>query len=160
MLGNRARCLADLVDDAPGRAASEQHGGRSAQYLDSFIVKCVAVVLGNIAYPVKVDVTCDAESAQADVVANAATFSSLKTDSNNVFQRAFKAVLALVMNQFFVHNSQRLGNIFGCNGNLANAGDSTLVGLCLTVTGGRDSYRRQGFTFNARGRYYILLSPA
>ena len=64
------------------------------------------VELGNIAHAVEVNIAGSAETAQANVVANAAAFTSFKSDADDVFKRAFKAVLALVVHQFFIDHGQ------------------------------------------------------
>ena len=104
MFGDGPCRLADLVHHAAGGAAPEQHGGRAAQNFNAVVVKGVSVVLGNVTHTVEVNVTSNAETAQADVVSNAAAFARFKRDANDVFERALEAVFALVVNQFFVYN--------------------------------------------------------
>ena len=97
MLGDQTRLLADLVNNAPRGATAKQHGRRTAQHFHAVIVKGVAVVLGDVAHAVTINVARSAETAQPDVVADTAAFASLKGDADDVFQRAFESVLALVM---------------------------------------------------------------
>ena len=63
VLGNQARLLVNLVNDAASRTPPKQHGGRAAQDFDPVNVECVAVVLGNVPHTVEVNVTGCAEAA-------------------------------------------------------------------------------------------------
>ena len=60
--------LADLIDDAAGRAAAEQHGGGALEHLDRLQVEGVAGVLAEVADPVDVDVVAGREAAEREVV--------------------------------------------------------------------------------------------
>ena len=81
------RLLADLVDDAAGRAAPEQHRRRAAQQLDPVEVEDVAVVERRVADVVDVDVAArrQREAAQADVLL--AALGRLEGDAGGVVQR-------------------------------------------------------------------------
>src|SRR4029077_4363408 len=63
------RRLADLVDDAAGRAAPEEDRRGPLEHLDRLEVEGVAGVLTEVAHPVDVDVVAGREAAQGEVVA-------------------------------------------------------------------------------------------
>ena len=139
LLGHQTRLFADLVDDAACGATAKQHGRRTAQHFHAVIIEGVAVVLGDVAHAVTVNVARSAETAQPDVVAHAAAFTGFEGDADDVFQRAFEGVLALVMDQLVIDHGQGLRNVFGGCRHLSDAGQAALVALRVAVPVAGDS---------------------
>ena len=140
------RLLADLVDDAAGRAAPEQHRRRAAQQLDPVEVEDVAVVERRVADVVGEDVAArrQREAAQADVLL--AALGRLEGDAGGVVQRVLHGVGAAVLEQLLGEDGRRLRHVAEV---LVAAADGrrrrphrVLVGLGLGADGGRREHGR------------------
>ena len=159
MLAEQRR-LADLVDDAAGRAAAEQHRGRAAQHLDPVEVEDVALVERGVADAVDEDVAAggEREAAQADVFL--AALGRLEGDAGGVVQRLLHGVDAAVFHQLLGDDGHRLRDVAQL---LVAAADRAgrrphrvLVGLGLGLDGDRLQHRavlgRRAARRGGRGR--------
>ena len=139
------RHLVDLVDDAAGRAAPEQHRGRAAQELDAVEAEHVALVEGRIAHAVDEDVAArgEREAAQADVLL--AAFGRLEGDARRLVERFLDGVDAPVLDQLFGDDGDRLRNVAQLLHALADrargGAHRVLVGLCLGLDRDRLEHR-------------------
>ena len=108
---NQTWHFADLIDRAAGGAATEQHGRRSAQQVNSVIVKRVTVIEGRIAHAVEENVAGrrKRKAAQANVFFTA--LSRQERDARCAVQRLFHGVDVAVNHQLFGDHCDRLRNV-------------------------------------------------
>ena len=143
-------CLADLVDDATGLAATEQHRCRTAQHVDLLQVEDFAVVLRRIADTVEIHVTEGIETAQVHVVAGTTAFGCVEGQAGDVAQGLAQGVGFLLLDQRPRDGRDRLRHIVRVLHHLADTGLGGTVAVLLLRRG--DGHRLQGLVVFGPGR--------
>jgi len=144
------RRLADLVDDAAGLTAAEQHRRGAAQHIDLLQVEDFAVVLRRIADTVEIHVTEGIETAQIHVVASPSAFGCIEGQAGNVAQRFTQRVGFLFLDQRPGHGRDRLRYVVRVLHHLADAGLGGAIAVLLLLIGCHGDRGKGFFSFRQR----------